>query len=121
MPYGESAKIVSLVLDGKVVEIKNEKRLNGDLNRSLLDDKNWDAFVSDPKSYTSKYGLVIDDSLSNQLHTQLKGLKSIDAARTALDRLGWRAATVWAVAAGAYSVSSSKVAVAFRGGGGRPM
>ena len=117
MPFDTiSPKTMSLVVDGKTIEIKNQKRQNGALNRSLLSEANWKAFVADPKGYAAKYDLTIDDTIAGQLRDQLKDVGSLEEATTIFDRLGWRATTVWAVVAGAYSTASTKVAVAFRGG-----
>lgn len=108
----KAKQTLNLVVDGKVIEVKKPSRRNYELNMSLRKKKNFEDFVRDPKKYAALYDLEIDDGISNQLQAKLKGIKSIKDLRRLPD-IDDVSATVWAVAKGAYSMASSKVAVAF--------
>lgn len=102
---------LSLFVNGKTVEIKKPSKLNFELNKELNTDVGFASFLQDPKAFAKKYDLEIDQDLSNQLKAKLAGFSSLDE----LQKLkgGDSGATAWAVAAGSYSIASSKVAVAF--------
>ncbi len=106
---------ISINVDGKIIDIKNPKRGGWDLNKALLDPKNFKDFANDPQAFTGKYGFKVDADISAKLKDALKGVDSLEQLR---GLVGTRdpsivGATVWAVAAGSYSMASSKIAVAF--------
>lgn len=106
-----SAKTLSLLVDGKNVEIKNEKETQIDLNNALQDPAKFKEFAKNPATFAKEYGLQIDEALSAQLSSKLKDAGSVDDMQNVVD--GANEATVWAVASGSYSVASSKIAVAY--------
>lgn len=107
-----SAKSLDLVADGKIINIKTPEKKNFELNKALLNDAEFAKFASNPKEFAKKYKLNIDKSVSDQLASKLNGINRIDdLARISRDDGG--EATVWAVAVGAYSMASTKIAVAF--------
>ena len=108
-----SAKNLSLVVDGKSVEIKNPQKGNFDLNKSLLTDEGFAKFADNPQKFAKEHGLSIDKDISAVLASKMKGLKSLEEAHRILNPMEMRATTVWAVVSAAYSVATAKVAVAF--------
>lgn len=107
-------KTLSLTVDGnKSIDIKVDSRRNAELNKALLDPARFVELSKNPKEFAANYGFKIDRDISDMLATKLTGLKSLTDARSFVnpgDRVG---ATLWAVAEGAYSIASTKVAVAF--------
>lgn len=69
-------------------------------------------FKANPRSFAARFNVAIDATLSNKIKSSLRGIDSLKAARTKLGT-NPRAATAWAVAVGAYSIASSKIAIAF--------
>jgi hypothetical protein len=104
---------LSLQIDGKTVELKTMTRRNLDLNKALLDPAEFKKFAADPQEFAKQYDLNIDPHISAQLASRLSGVGSItDIQRITTDG-GESGATAWAVAHGAYSIASTKIAVAF--------
>lgn len=103
---------LTFLVNGKTIEIKKPSKLNFELNKELITDKGFNDFLADPQAFAKKFDLDIDEDLANQLKNKLSGLKSPKDLES-LVRSGGDGATAWAVAAGAYSVASSKIAVAF--------
>lgn len=107
---------LSFLVDGKTIEIKKPSKLNFEFNKALQDDAQFAKFVSDPAAFAKKFDLTIDPSVSGALAGKLHGVKSLgdlQALYRGGDGEGGAGATAWAVAAGAYSVATSKIAVAF--------
>jgi hypothetical protein len=107
------AKTLDIVADGKVINVKTPDKLNFEMNKALQDPEKFKRFAADPRSFAKEYRLEIDQDISRQLSQKLKGIDSIDALGRIRGRGGEVEATVWAVAEGAYSVASTKIAVAF--------
>jgi hypothetical protein len=107
-----SGKMIDLVVDGKTINIKTVEKRNFDLNRALQEPANFKRFVKDPKAFAAEFGLNIDIGIAKQLGNRLRGIDSLQRVQ-GLGRGDTVAATLWAVAAGVYSVASSKIAVAF--------
>lgn len=103
---------LTFLVNGKTIEIKKPSKLNFELNKELNTDKGFADFLADPQAFTKKFDLDIDEDLANQLKNKLAGLKSVKDLESIVN-WGGDGATAWAVAAGSYSVASSKVAVAF--------
>lgn len=118
MPEIRSTRL-GLSVDGRTIELKNERKGNFALNRALAKPEGFREFAANPAAFAAKYHFEIDETLSKQLAERLAGIESIRDLRDIVtgggftdpaDKVG---ATLWAVAEGSYSVSSSKVAVAF--------
>ncbi|MFE4822250.1 hypothetical protein ACFRFU_38695 [Streptomyces sp. NPDC056704] len=110
------AQKIDLLLDGKTVQIKNDVRGNFAFNKAIQTPEGWQQFTEDPKSFAASHGLEIDPDIALRLKESLVGIESLDKARDTIRPGGIGnpvGATVWAIAEGAYSLSSSKVAVAF--------
>ena len=110
-----SPKTLSIIADGKTLEVKKQSKKNFALNKDLADPVKFQEFASDPKAFAAKYDLALDADISNAVKAKLTGIKNLDMAREILGshdpgRVG---ATLWAVVSGAFSVASAKVAVAF--------
>lgn len=106
---------LSLLADGKTIEIKKPSKLNFEFNKALQDDAQFLKFANDPAAFAKTFDLTIDPSVSGALAGKLQGVKSLGDLQ-ALYRggdEGSAGATAWAVAVGAYSVATSKIAVAF--------
>lgn len=103
---------LSFLVNGKTVEIKKPSKLNFELNKELHTDKGFADFLADPQAFVKKFDLDIDVDLANQLKNKLAGMRSVKDLEF-YTRGGENGATAWAVAAGAYSVATSKIAVAF--------
>ena len=104
---------LSLQIDGKAVELHSDKAKVFELNKALANPAGFKDFANDPKSFAAKFGLGIDPQVSGQLKSKLAGVNSLSELATIHGGGGGAGATVWAVAGGAYSISSSKIAVAF--------
>jgi hypothetical protein len=48
------------------------------LHKALEDQTNFWEFANNPKAFAARYGLVIDDDLSQQLAGKLKGISSLE-------------------------------------------
>lgn len=107
------AKTLNIVADGKPIDIKVESKRNADLNKALLDPANFAEFAKNPKGFAARYDLNIDREISDQLVTKLHGIGSLKTLNRYINPIETTGATVWAVALGAFSVATSKVAVAF--------
>jgi hypothetical protein len=113
MPVHTPAKL-DLSADGHTIDLLASKKAAHRINVSLSDPTHFRTFSSDPKSFLDQHGVKISDELAGHLKSRLSGVGSLDQLKTAASKEGeGPACTVWAVAGGAYSVSSSKVAVAF--------
>lgn len=114
MPERIKATNLDLMVDGRRLEIKNLSKLNLELNAALVDDQQFAEFTANPQAFAARYNLAIDREISDTLKERLTGINSIVEAQRAvvhpLDSIG---TTVWAVAAGVYSLATAKVAVAF--------
>lgn len=99
--------------DNKTIDVKVDSKRNAELNRALLNPEKFQEFSKNPKAFAEKYDLKIDKQISDQLVTKLDGIKDLDMLSKYVDPVSMRSATVWAVAVGAYSLASSKIAVAF--------
>ena len=104
-------KTLSLNIDGKTVELHHDAAQAFELNKALTDDAEFKAFAADPKSFAAKYHLNIDKAVADQLKSKLSGVACASALQQTSG--GGVQATVWAVAGGAYSFATSKIAVAF--------
>ncbi|MEA2935863.1 MAG: hypothetical protein QOD74_2509 [Variibacter sp.] len=113
MPAIKTSKL-SLVVDGKNVDLKTPEKRNNDLNLSLKNAGDFKAFTADPAGFASRFGLSIDKDIAAKLASSLSKFDSLASLQAAQDKGSLVAATVWAVAVGAYSVASTKIAVAFR-------
>lgn len=108
------AKNLKLIIDGnRTIDIKTESKRGAELNKALLDPEKFVEFSKNPKQFAAKYDIAIDRDISDQLSTKLNGLDSLEAVRRFVNPVDLVGCTLWAVASGSYSVSSSKVAVAF--------
>ena len=107
------ANRLSILADGKSIEIKNPSKLNLELNKALLDPQQFQSFTADPKGFAERFDLKIDPEVSSALSAKLSGIKSLDDLQRVTRGEGDGGATVWAVAGGSFSVASSKIAVAF--------
>jgi hypothetical protein len=104
---------LSLSVEGKNVEIHHDTSKVFDLNKALTDQTKFKQFANDPKAFAAQYGLTIDHSVAGQLKTRLAGLDSLADVQSLTGGDGGDPATVWAIAAGSFSISSTKIAVAF--------
>ncbi len=105
---------LSMLVDGKQIEIKKPSKLNFELNKALLTEQGFSDFKADPQAFAKKYDLSIDATLASQLKAKVSGVKNLNELQAIMrEGEGGAGATAWAVAAGAYSVATSKVAVAF--------
>jgi hypothetical protein len=104
---------LSLQVDGKSVELHSDTSKVFEMNKALANPTGFKDFANDPKAFAAKFGLGIDQQVSHQLKSKLTGVASLGELRAIHDGDGGNGATVWAVAGGAYSISSSKIAVAF--------
>lgn len=108
------AKNLDLIADGKRIELKNLAKQNLGLNEALLNEKNFQEFASDPKTFASKYNLEIDEGIASALHDRLAGVTSLkEAQQTLVNPIDEVGATLWAVAKASYSIADSKIAVAY--------
>ena len=108
------ASQLTILVDGKSIEIKNPSKLNLEFNKALIDPMQFQSFVADPKAFAERFDLQIDPEVSSALAEKLSGINSLDdlqMLRQGGDEVP--GATVWAVAVGAYSVATSKIAIAF--------
>lgn len=83
---------------------------------ALKNPNEFPRFVADPKQFMQDYNITVQPELSNKLKDAFSSYNTLDEATTGV--LGGgpgceQCATLWAVAEGSYSVSSSKVAVAY--------
>lgn len=107
-------QIVEITIDGKTAEITKPTARHDELNAALRDPASFQRFKIDPAAFTVEYGLSIDPELAAALRQQLVEARDLDHAhQLAAIGSGGGSATVWAVAGGAYSVATSKIAVAF--------
>ena len=104
---------IKLVADGREIDLKTSQRGNFALNRALRRPEGWDAFKDDPRKFAGRFGLDIDTAISDQLREHISDVATLDDLQAIGDPGGEVSATVWAVAVGAYSVTSTKIAVAF--------
>ena len=95
------------------LDIKVESKRNAELNKALLNPANFAEFAKNPKEFAARYDLNIDREISDQLVTKLHGIDSLKALNRYVNPIDTVGATLWAVAQGAYSVATSKIAVAF--------
>jgi hypothetical protein len=108
------AKTLSMVVDGtSTIDIKAQSKRGAELNRALLDPAKFAEFTKNPKEFAGRFDIKIDRDISDQLSTKLGGIDSLDTLNRYVNPGDEVGATVWAVASGAYSVATSKIAVAF--------
>jgi hypothetical protein len=105
-------KSLELSVDGKAIDLKSSKSAAHKINVALGDPAKFKTFAADPKSFLAGHGVTIDDALAVHLQSRLSGVTSLDHLKIVGggDDPG---ATAWAVAVGAYSIASTKIAVAF--------
>src|SRR5687768_16994347 len=104
------SETISLMLNGdKEVTIKARSKLNSDFNKALLDPKEFRNFALNPREFAARFDIRIDNEIANQLITKLDGFSSLEEVQKYVNPGDEVGATVWAVAAGSYSVASSKV------------
>ena len=109
-----SAKKLSLNVDGKIVELKNETKKNFELNKALNEPEGFKEFAKNPKDFVAKYNLNIDEEISKRLAEKLSRVRDLkDLKNLVHDGSNPIGATLWAVAVGSYSIASSKIAVAY--------
>ena len=104
---------MSLQVDGKSIEIHSDKAKVFELNKALANAGNLKEFANDPRNFAAKYGLALDPQISGQLKSKLAGVNSMVELASIHGDDGGAGATVWAVAGGAYSLATSKIALAF--------
>jgi hypothetical protein len=110
------AKELALVIDGRQVDLKKPSKLNFELNKALAKPEGFRAFADDPEGFASGFDLKLDPDIAAALKNKLVGINDLNDLKDLLKNpqpINPQAATLWAVAEGAYSVASSKVAVAF--------
>jgi hypothetical protein len=108
------ASTLSLNVDGRIVDIKTPEKKNFELNAALQNPSDFREFAKDPAGFAKKFGLVIDKDISQQLSKKIASFDSLGNFQQFLKAGGGESeATLWAVAEGSFSVSSSKIAVAF--------
>lgn len=109
------APTMSLNIDGKIIDVKKRSKRNFELNKALMNPDSFQKFTADPRKFAAKYDFDIDNDISTALSTRLEGIKSRDELinLVSIPDGDVVSATVWAVAKGAYSVASTKIAVAF--------
>lgn len=115
MPRIPVKKTCSLIVDDNTIEVTKPSRRNSDLNLALRDPQEFSQFANDPQKFCAKFDLHIDDKIATALKDNLTGIKTLEEASQAIHLPGndTVAATVWAIASPAYSVSTGKIAVAF--------
>jgi len=106
----DKARKIQLVIDGKPIDVQVENQRTEELNAALRDPEQFRLFAKDPKAFVAKFGMQIDKEVSDQLAKKLVGKSDLSKLSSGAEM---PQATIWAVAEGIYSVSSSKVAVAF--------
>jgi hypothetical protein len=109
---GIKVQTIDIVFDGKTVQVKNPEKGSFELNKALHDPVEFKKFVIDPKIFVKNYGLEIDGTISAKLSEMIGGYDSLEQLKNVSADLT-NAATGWAVAAGSYSIATSKIAVAF--------
>ena len=110
---------LSITADGRVIEIKNARKGNFALNKAITRPEGFRNFAEDPAAFAASHGLNIDAEIGKALAASLKDVESLKDLHEIVrggafaDPGGTVSCTLWAVAAGSFSVASSKVAVAF--------
>lgn len=107
------ASEISLIVDGKNIGVKSPSKLNLELNKDLLDNTKFKQFSADPAGFAKNYDLDIHPDVSTALSAKLQNFSSLSDLHQFVQNFGGDGATAWAVASGSYSISSSKIAVAF--------
>ena len=110
------APTLSLQIGDKIVEVKKPSKRNFELSRALIKPEEFKKFAADPKGFASNFDLKIDNDISTELKTRLNGIGSLDDLNAVIvgpNPINPVGATLWAVAVGVYSITSTKVAVAF--------
>jgi hypothetical protein len=105
------ATTLSLMIDNRRVDIESSQKLSAELSKALDDASNFRAFAADPAKFAASRGLTIDKDIASQLSAKLKGFNSVEELQRANKAAA--PATVWAIAVGHYSVTTTKIAVAF--------
>ncbi|MER9684681.1 MULTISPECIES: hypothetical protein [unclassified Mesorhizobium] len=111
--YAQENNSINLNIDGKNVTIENAPQKIKELNTFLENEDNFKQFAQDPDASLKKFNMTVDPDFIDQLKNRLNGKTSIKDLQSKVGQGGEDNATLWAVAAGSYSISSSKVAVAF--------
>ena len=105
---------LDLIVDGKKINVKTHDKRNFELNKALANKENFAKFVSNPRDFVKTFKLDIDHDISAKLSDKLSGIANLEELiRIKGGDDGGGDATVWAVAVGAYSMASTKIAVAF--------
>ena len=105
---------LDLIVDGKKINVKTHEKRNFELNKALTNKDKFAEFVANPRDFVKAYKLDIDNDISARLSDKLSGIGSLEElVRIRGGDDGGGDATVWAVAVGAYSMASTKIAVAF--------
>lgn len=119
MPKGTThIEKLDLSIGGKSLAVKDDGDSARRLNQALRDPDDFAQFAADPAKFAKGHGLEISKDMAEQLKVALNGVESLQEAvgKVGMGRNpGDVMTTVWAVVAGAYSVASTKVAVAFKG------
>ena len=105
-------KTLELAVDGKSIDLKSSRTAAHKINVALGDPAKFKSFAADPKGFLAGHGVAIADDLAAHLQSRLTGVISLDHLKTVSDG-DTPSATAWAVAVGAYSIASSKIAIAF--------
>ena len=105
---------LDLIVDGKKINVKTQEKKNFELNKALGNKDKFAKFVANPRDFVKAFKLDIDHDISAKLSDKLSGIGSLEElVRIRGGDDGGGDATVWAVAVGAYSMASTKIAVAF--------
>jgi hypothetical protein len=105
-------KTLELAVDGKSIDLKSSRTAAHKINIALGDPAKFKSFAADPKGFLTGHGVTIADDIAAHLQSRLAGVNSIEHLRAISDG-NPVAATAWAIAAGAYSIASTKIAIAF--------
>lgn len=106
------AEKLVLIADGKEIELKNPSRKNIEINKALQDPAKFREFAIDPAKFLAGFDIRIDPEVSRELIAKLAGMSNLDDAKKLLED-NISTATIWAVAAGAYSTATGKILIAF--------
>jgi hypothetical protein len=105
-------KSLQLSVDGKSIDLNASEAAAHKINVALSNPATFKTFSADPKSFLAGHGVTIGDDVAGHIHTRLAGVASLEVLRN-IRGDGPVSATAWAVAQGAYSIASTKIAIAF--------
>lgn len=105
-------KSLQLNVDGKSIDLNASKAAAHKINVALSNPAAFKTFSADPKSFLAGHGVTIGDDVASHIQSRLSGVASLEQLKIAGGD-DPAPATAWAVAVGAYSIASSKIAIAF--------